>query len=176
MVIIGYNFLENDHCGVVRMKCSWEPATERWHWVGGQRHESSPCGGRTVLRVPLSGEEHTMDYGGFEQVHNMLEYGCPARYAGVSCTGILQCPVSDAVRIRLQESARVHTAGALKLCLAGLLLRAHRGRADQQPFGRRRRRFGFEGPGIRGLAKMQLRATCHHDADYHAGQARSALS
>ena len=44
-----------------------------------------------------------MVYGGFERDRETLKYRCPARYAGITCNGIEQCPVSDAVRIRLAE-------------------------------------------------------------------------
>ena len=38
-----------------------------------------------------------------------LKYRCPARYAGITCKGMEQRPVSDAVRIRLAEDRRVFT-------------------------------------------------------------------
>ena len=50
-----------------------------------------------------------MDYGGFERDRNTLKYRCPARYSGVTCKGMEQCPVGDAVRIRLDQDRGVFT-------------------------------------------------------------------
>ena len=50
-----------------------------------------------------------MVYGGFERNRETLKYRCPARYSGITCKGIEQCPVGDAVRIRLAEDRRVFT-------------------------------------------------------------------
>ena len=50
-----------------------------------------------------------MVYGGFERNRETLKYRCPARYSGITGKGIEQCPVGDAVRIRLAEDRRVFT-------------------------------------------------------------------
>ena len=99
----------------------------------------------------------SMVYGGFERDRETLKYRCPARYSGITCKGIKQCPVGDAVRIRLAEDRRVFTPVARSSYrVAGLLEPAQRGGAGQQPAAGG---FGFERPGIRGLAKMRLRVT-----------------
>ena len=98
-----------------------------------------------------------MDYGGFERDRETLKYRCPARYSGATCKGIEQCPVNDAVRIRLAEDRRVFTPVARS---------SYRWQdyydqrsAVERVNSRLAGGFGFERPGIRGLAKMRLRVT-----------------
>ena len=98
-----------------------------------------------------------MAYGGFEQDRETLKYCCPVRYSGITCKGMDRCPVSDAVRIPLAEDRRVFTPVARS---------SYRWQdyydqrsAVERVNSRLTGGFGFERPGIRRLAKMQLRVT-----------------
>ena len=50
-----------------------------------------------------------MSNGGFEEARHTLKKRCPARFAGVSCTGQDQCPVAPGLRIPLETDRRVFT-------------------------------------------------------------------
>ena len=109
----------------------------------------------------------SMVYGGFERDRETLKYRCPARYSGITCKGIKQCPVGDAVRIRLAEDRRVFTPVARSSYrVAGLLEPAQRGGAGQQPAGGRVcvRASGHPRAG-------QDAAARHHGDDDHASMA-----
>ena len=71
--------------------------------------------------------------------------------------GIEQCPVSDAVRIRLDEDRRVFTPVAR----SSYVWQDYNDQrsAVERVNSRLAGGFGFERPGIRGLAKMRLRVT-----------------
>ena len=104
-----------------------------------------------------TGAVRSMDYGGFERDRSTLKYRCPARYSGAACKGMQQCPVGDAVRIRLAEDRRVFTPVARS---------SYRWQdyydqrsAVERVNSRLAGGFGFERAGIRGLAKMRLRFT-----------------
>ena len=104
---------------------------------------------------PQTGELHRMAYGGFEQDRETLKYRCPARYSGITCKGMERCPVSDAVRIPLGEDRRVFTPVA-RSSYRWQDFYDQRG-AVERVNSRLAGGFGFERPGIRGLAKVQLR-------------------
>ena len=113
--------------------------------------------GQVSCMCPHTGELHSMAYGGFEQDRETLKYRCPARYSGITCKGMDRCPVSDAVRIPLAEDRRVFTPVARS---------SYRWQdyydqrsAVERVNSRLAGGFGFERPGIRGLATMQLRVT-----------------
>ena len=99
-----------------------------------------------------------LTYGGFERDRETLKYRCPARYSGITCKGMEQCPLAGkAVRIPLAEDRRVFTPVARS---------SYRWQdyydersAVERVNSRSAGGFGFERPGIRGLAKMQLRIT-----------------
>ena len=63
--------------------------------------------GQFSCMCPRTGAQRAMDYGGFERDRNTLKYRCPPRYSGVTCEGREQCPVADAVHIKLAEDRRV---------------------------------------------------------------------
>ena len=75
----------------------------------GQQNVIYTYDGAVSCVCPQTGTLRSMDYGGFERDRNTLKYRCPARYSGATCKGIEQCPVGDAVRIRLDEDRRVFT-------------------------------------------------------------------
>ena len=104
---------------------------------------------------PQTGELHSMVYGGFEQDRETLKYRYPARYSGITCKGMDRCPVSDAVRIPLAEDRHVFTPVA-RSSYRWQDFYDQRG-AVERVNSRLAGGFGFERPGIRGLAKMQLR-------------------
>ena len=125
--------------------------------VSGQHNVIYTCDGDVSCMCPHTGEVHRMAYGGFERDRETLKYRCPARYSGITCQSIEQCPVSDAVRIRLAEDRRVFTPVARS---------SYRWQdyydqrsAVERVNSRLAGSFGFERPGIRGLAKMHLRVT-----------------
>ena len=134
-----------------------EDAGVRTKLVSGQENVIYTYDGQVSCVCPLSGEEHRMDYGGFERDRNTLKYRCPARYSGVTCKGMEQCPVSDAVRIRLDEDRRVFTPVARSSYVWQDYYDERS--AVERVNSRLAGGFGFERPGIRGLAKMQLRVT-----------------
>ena len=96
-----------------------------------------------------------MDYGRFERDRNTLKYRCPARYSGVTRKGIEQCPVRDAVRIRLDEDRPGFTPVARSSYVWQDYY--HERSAVERVKQPRGGRLGVERPRIRGLAKMPLR-------------------
>ena len=125
--------------------------------MSGQENVIYTHDGQVSCMCPQTGELHSMAYGGFEQDRETLKYRCPARYSGITCKGMDRCPVSDAVRIPLAEDRRVFTPVARS---------SYRWQdyydqrsAVERVNSRLAGGFGFERPGIRGLAKMQLRVT-----------------
>ena len=126
--------------------------------VNGQENVIYTYNGEVSCMCPLSGEVHSMTYGGFERDRETLKYRCPARYSGITCKGMEQCPLAGkAVRIPLAEDRRVFTPVARS---------SYRWQdyydersAVERVNSRLAGGFGFERPGIRGLAKMQLRIT-----------------
>ena len=125
--------------------------------VSGQENVIYTHDGQVSCMCPHTGELHSMAYGGFEQDRETLKYRCPARYSGITCKGMDRCPVSDAVRIPLAEDRRVFTPVARS---------SYRWQdyydqrsAVERVNSRLAGGFGFERPGIRGLATMQLRVT-----------------
>ena len=113
--------------------------------------------GQVSCVCPQTGNEHRMAYGGFERDRETLKYRCPARYSGITCEGMDQCRVSDAVRIPLAEDRRVFTPVA-RSSYRWQDYYDERG-AVERVNSRLAGGFGFERPGIRGLAKMHLRVT-----------------
>ena len=78
--------------------------------VNGQENVIYTYNGEVSCMCPLSGEVHSMTYGGFERDRETLKYCCPARYSGITCKGMEQCPLAGkAVRIPLAEDRRVFT-------------------------------------------------------------------
>ena len=125
--------------------------------VSGQENVIYTHDGQVSCMCPHTGELHSMAYGGFEQDRETLKYRCPARYSGITCKGMDRCPVRDAVRIPLAEDRRVFTPVARS---------SYRWQdyydqrsAVERVNSRLAGGFGFERPGIRGLATMQLRVT-----------------
>ena len=125
--------------------------------VNGQENVIYSYDGQVSCMCPRTGAQHAMDYGGFERDRNTLKYRCPARYSGITCEGREQCPVADAVRIKLEEDRRVFTPVA-------------RSSYDWQDYYDERSAvervnsrlaggYGFDHPFIRGLTKMRLRMT-----------------
>ena len=125
--------------------------------VTGQQNVIYTYDGEVSCVCPHSGELHRMTYGGFERDRETLKYRCPARYSGITCKGIEQCPVSDAVRIRLDEDRRVFTPVARSSYVWQDYYDQRS--AVERVNSRLAGGFGFERPGIRGLAKMRLRVT-----------------
>ena len=125
--------------------------------VSGQENVIYTHDGQVSCMCPRTGELHRMAYGGFEQDRETLKYRCPARYSGITCKGMDRCPVSDAVRIPLAEDRRVFTPVA-RSSYRWQDFYNQRG-AVERVNSRLAGGFGFERPGIRGLAKMQLRVT-----------------
>ncbi len=125
--------------------------------VSGQENVIYTHDGQVSCMCPQTGELHRMAYGGFEQDRETLKYRCPARYLGITCEGMDQCPVSDAVRIPLAEDRRVFTPVA-RSSYRWQDFYDQRG-AVERVNSRLAGGFGFERPGIRGLSKMQLRVT-----------------
>ena len=125
--------------------------------VNGQEYVIYSYDGQVFCRCPETDVQRAMDYGGFERDRNTLKYRCPARYSGITCEGMEQCPVADAVRIKLQEDRRIFTPVA-------------RSSYDWQDYYDERSAvervnsrlaggYGFDHPFIRGLTKMRLRMT-----------------
>ena len=125
--------------------------------VSGQQNVIYTYDGEVSCMCPQTGEVRSMDYGGFERDRNTLKYRCPARYSGATCKGMEQCPVGDAVRIRLEEDRRVFTPVARSSYVWQDYYDQRS--AVERVNSRLAGGFGFERPGIRGLAKMQLRVT-----------------
>ena len=125
--------------------------------VSGQENVIYTNDGKVSCMCPRTGELHSMAYGGFEQDRETRGYRCPARYRGITCKGMDRCPVSDAVRIPLAEDRRVFTPVA-RSSYRWQDFYNQRG-AVERVNSRLAGGFGFERPGIRGLAKMQLRVT-----------------
>ena len=105
--------------------------------VSGQENVIYTHDGQVSCLCPQTGEQHSMAYGGFEQ--DRMD----------------RCPVSDAVRIPLGEDRRVFTPVA-RSNYRWQDFYSQRG-AVERVNSRLAGGFGFERPGIRGLAKMQLR-------------------
>ena len=125
--------------------------------VGGQENVIYTFDGQVSCVCPQTGAEHRMAYGGFERDRETLKYRCPARYSGITCEGMDQRPVSDSVRIPLAEDRRVFTPVA-RSSYQWQDYYDQRG-AVERVNSRLAGGFGFERPGIRGLAKMHLRIT-----------------
>ena len=125
--------------------------------VTGQQNVIYTYDGEVPCVCPQTGAVRSMDYGGFERDRNTLKYRCPARYSGATCKGIPQCPVGDAVRIRLAEDRRVFTPVARSSYRWQDYY--HQRSAVERVNSRLAGGFGFERPDIRGLAKMRLRVT-----------------
>ena len=126
--------------------------------VNGQKNVIYTYDGEVSCVCPLSGEVHSMTYGGFERDRETLKYRCPARYSGITCQGMEQWPLAGkAVRIPLAAgSPGVHAGGAVQLPWQDYYDERS---AVERVNSRLAGGFGFERPGIRGLAKMQLRIT-----------------
>ena len=78
--------------------------------VSGQENVIYTGDGQVCLHV--SADRRAACHGlrlGFERDRNTLKYRCPARYSGITCEGMEQCPVANAVRIKLEEDRRVFT-------------------------------------------------------------------
>ena len=125
--------------------------------VSGRQNVIYTYDGKVSCMCPQTGKVHSMVYGGFERDRETLKYRCPARYLGITCNGIEQCPVSDAVRIRLAEDRRVFTPVARSSYRWQDYYNERS--AVERVNSRLAGGFGFERPGIRGLAKMRLRVT-----------------
>lgn len=126
--------------------------------VNGQQNVIYTYDGQVSCVCPLSGEPHSMTYGGFERDRETLKYRCPARYSGITCQGMEQCPLAGkAVRIPLAEDRRVFTPVARSSYVWQDYYDERS--AVERVNSRLAGGFGFERAGIRGLAKMQLRIT-----------------
>ena len=125
--------------------------------VRGQQNVIYTYDGEVSCVCPQTGTVRSMDYGGFERDRNTLKYRCPARYSGAACKGIEQCPVGDAVRIRLAEDRRVFTPVARS---------SYRWQdyydqrsAVERVNSRLAGGFGFERAGIRGRLRVTMALT-----------------
>ena len=125
--------------------------------ASGQENVIYTHDGHVSCMCPRTGELRSMAYAGFEQDRETLKYRCPARYRGMICKGMDRCPVNDAVRVRLAEDRRVFTPVA-RSSYRWRDFYDHRA-AVERVNSRLAGGFGFERPGIRGLAKMQPRVT-----------------
>ena len=125
--------------------------------VSGQENVIYTYDGQVSCMFPQTGELHAMDYGGFERDRNTLKYRCPARYSGITCEGMEQCPVADAVRIKLEEDRRVFTPVARSSYVWQDYYDERS--AVERVNSRLAGGYGFDHPFIRGLTKMRLRMT-----------------
>jgi hypothetical protein len=96
-----------------------------------------------------------MSNGGFEAARQRLKKRCPARYAGVSCTGQDQCPVAQGIRIPLDTDRRSFTP-IDRTSYTWEREYAYR-TAVERVNSRLDVSFGFERHTIRGMKKMQVR-------------------
>ena len=126
--------------------------------------------GEVSCMCPQTGGVQSMVYGGFERDRETLKYRCPARYSGITCKRIEQCPASEAgAHSAGRGSAGVHAGGAFQLPVAGLLRPTPRGGAGQQPVGRRFRVRATGHP-----RAGQDAAARHGGDDDHAGDGLGA--
>jgi len=93
--------------------------------------------------------------GGFEKERQTLRYRCPARHYGITCEGQEQCPVSQGLRIKLEENRRLFTPIARS---SYSWTRSYNKRtAVERVNSRIDGFFNFENHNIRGLRKMKIR-------------------
>ena len=141
---------------MVDIRNCWKDGEETKQ-VAGLQNVVYDYRGQVYCVCPVSGDQHEMGYGGFEQDRESLKYRCPARHYGYECAGAERCPVKTAVRIPLSEDRRVFTPLA-RSSYAWSRMYAKR-TAVERVNSRLDVSFGFERHFIRGLAKMRLRCS-----------------
>lgn len=63
--------------------------------------------GKVFCHDPVAGQIHPISNAGFEEARQTLKKRCPARFAGISCAGHDQCPVTQGLPIPLETDRRV---------------------------------------------------------------------
>jgi hypothetical protein len=122
--------------------------------VSGQTNVIYDYQGTVSCCCPRTGEVREMAYGGFEEKRGTLKYRCPAQHYGAECRGRAKCPISGAIRIKLDEDRRVFTPLARSSYVWEAAYRQRT--AVERVNSRLDVSFGFEHHFIRGLKKMKL--------------------
>ena len=123
--------------------------------------------GTVVCRCPLRGNETEMCFMGYEKDRNTLKYRCPAKAGGYSCAGEVQCLENGdskarrygrTVRIKIDESnRRIFTATPRNT--KKWKRNYNRRSAAERFFSRIGQGYNFDHHYVRGLGKMQAKAS-----------------
>jgi hypothetical protein len=139
---------------VIDIRNAWKDPDET-RLLGDYTNVSYNFKGTIYCYCPAKATQRQMAYGGFEKERQTLRYRCPARHYGITCEGQEQCPVSQGLRIKLEENRRLFTPMARS---SYSWTRSYNKRtAVERVNSRIDGFFNFENHNIRGLRKMKIR-------------------
>jgi hypothetical protein len=139
---------------VIDIRNAWRDPDET-RLLGDYTNVSYNFKGTIYCYCPAKATQRQMAYGGFEKERQTLRYRCPARHYGITCEGQEQCPVSQGLRIKLEENRRLFTPMARS---SYSWTRSYNKRtAVERVNSRIDGFFNFENHNIRGLRKMKIR-------------------
>lgn len=139
---------------VIDIRNAWKDPDET-RILGDYTNVSYNFKGTIYCYCPAKATQRQMAYGGFEKERQTLRYRCPARHYGITCEGQEQCPVSQGLRIKLEENRRLFTPMARS---SYSWTRSYNKRtAVERVNSRIDGFFNFENHNIRGLRKMKIR-------------------
>jgi hypothetical protein len=110
--------------------------------------------GTIYCYCPKKGTQREMAFGGFEANRGTLKYRCPAKYYGINCQGLADCPVAKGIRIKIEEDRRIFTP--LARSSYAWQREYDKRTAAERVNSRLDGFFGFEHHKIRGQKKMGL--------------------
>ncbi len=139
---------------VIDIRNAWKDP-DKTRLLGDYTNVSYNFKGTIYCYCPAKATQRQMAYGGFEKERQTLRYRCPARHYGITCEGQEQCPVSQGLRIKLEENRRLFTPMARS---SYSWTRSYNKRtAVERANSRIDGFFNFENHNIRGLRKMKIR-------------------
>ena len=124
--------------------------------VEGEKNVTYDYCGNVYCFDPATGIRREMSFGGFEEDREALKERCPAKYLGLECKGMEECPVNDSIRIPLEEDRRVFTPIARQSYKWDRIYNSRT--AVERVNSRLDVSFGFENHTIRGIKKMRLQS------------------
>lgn len=140
--------------GVIDIRNCWKDG-EQTHLVPGTDNVVFDFRGEVSCVCPLSGEQFSMAYGGFEKDRGTLKYRCPAEHYGIECKGRKMCPIGKAIRIPMHLDRRIFTPLARSTYRWEEMYKKRT--AVERVNSRLDVSFGFEFHFVRGLKKMKLK-------------------
>src|SRR5690625_1196886 len=111
--------------------------------------------GTIFCYCPVTGTERSMVNGGFEKDRNTLKKLCPATQYGITCEGMMDCPVKQGIRVSLHENRRLFTP--IDRASYKWKREYNKRTAVERVNSQLDVSFGFENHTIRGLKKMKIR-------------------